>query len=260
MSPGTDRPDGAPLLHGATITIEGRHARRWVSGLLEHLSGAAADGDARPGSRARPGQVDAAVLLEAAICQDDARLDAQAAIADADPHALRVVAQMAALPLLQACGRAIGGEAPAPWLKGYCPVCGAWPALSEFRGLERKRWLRCGRCGAGWEMPWLWCAFCDETNHEQLGYLTPAEGEPTRRAEVCYRCKGYLKALATVRALPEWGVLLEDLTTVSLDVAALDRGYHRPERPGYAPEVRILTGSGGFWSRSLGRGGRAADP
>ena len=109
-------------------------------------------------------------------------------------------------------------------------------------------------------MPWLWCAYCDETNHERLGYLTPAEGEPSRRAEVCHRCKGYLKALATVRALPAWGILLEDLTTVALDVAALDRGFRRPECPGYCPEVRITARTGGWWSRSSGGDGRAADP
>jgi hypothetical protein len=34
-------------------------------------------------------------------------------------------------------------------------------------------------------------------------------------------------------------VLLDDLTTVHLDVVALERGYQRPERPGYALEARL---------------------
>src|SRR6266498_3429687 len=203
---GRPPPVRAPLLHGAEVSVHRRSASRFVRHLAQ-LAGL--DGAAH--------RLDAVDLLEAAIRQDDARIDA---LATGDPSLLRVVAQVAAVPLLRGCARAIGSEVSSAWWEGYCPLCGAWPALSEFRGLERKRWLRCGRCGAGWAMPWLWCAFCDETNHEQLGYLTPAEGEPTRRAEVCYRCKCYLKALATVRALPEWGVLLEDLTTVSLDVAA----------------------------------------
>ena len=37
------------------------------------------------------------------------------------------------------------------WSEGYCPLCGAWPALAEVRGIERSRYLRCGRCGAEWE-------------------------------------------------------------------------------------------------------------
>jgi len=60
-----------------------------------------------------------------------------------------------------------------------------------------------------------------------------------RRVEVCQTCKGYLKGLTTVRPLAPWGILLDDLMTVPLDVAALERGYHRPERPGYALEARI---------------------
>src|SRR5437660_720511 len=227
-TPPPERPVKTPLLFRAHLTVDRRVARRYMHRLLKRAG-------------LGPRGLDAAGLLEAAICQDDARIDALAAGGGGDPHALRVVAQMAALPLLQACARATGWEAPPSWWEGYCPVCGAWPALAEFRGLERKRWLRCGRCGAAWELEWLRCPFCDEKSHEQLGYLAPEEGEATRKVEVCDSCKGYLKAHATVSALPPWAVLLEDLTTVPLDVAAMDRGYRRPERPGYAPEAHRPT-------------------
>ena len=258
VSPAPDRPAGAPLLYGSAITVDGRTIRRWVRRLLA-LAAAEAGSDEASLDRVRPARLDATALLEAAVCQDDPRVDALAAAAGADPYALRVVAQMGALPLLQERGRAAGLEGQRSWLKGYCPVCGAWPTLAEFRGLERKRWLRCGRCGAGWEVPWLRCVFCDEANHENLGYLTPEEGEQSRRAEVCYTCKGYLKAQSTVRALPEWGTLLEDLATVPLDVAALERGYQRPQRPGYQLEVRLVLRPERWWSVPLGGRGREAD-
>ena len=236
-TPPPERPAKTPLLFRAHLTVDRRTARRYVQRLLQR---AAARADGAWGLR----RIDVAAVIEAAVCQDDARIDALAA--GGDPHPLRVVAQMAALPLLQACARATGWEAPPSWWEGYCPVCGAWPALAEFRGLERKRWLRCGRCGSGWEREWLRCPFCDEQSHEQLGYLAPEEGEATRKVEVCDSCKGYLKAHATISALPPWAVLLEDLTTVPLDVAALERGYRRPERPGYALEARVEDG-GGWW-------------
>jgi FdhE protein len=223
-----DRPARAPLLHGAEVAVDRRAASRFV----RRLTGLAGlDGAAR--------RLDALDLLEAAIVQDDARIDA---LASGDPSTLRVVGQVAALPLLRACARTIGREGPsaAAWWEGYCPVCGAWPTLSEFRGLERKRWLRCGRCATGWEVPWLRCPFCAETNHENLGYLAPDDGETTRKVEVCDTCKGYVKAEPTVTELPWWGVLLDDVTTVALDVAALDRGYHRPERPGFGLEVKVV--------------------
>ena len=236
-TPPPERPAKTPLLFRAHLTVDRRTARRYVQRLLQR---AAARADGAWGLR----RIDVAAVIEAAVCQDDARIDALAA--GGDPHPLRVVAQMAALPLLQACARATGWEAPPSWWEGYCPVCGAWPALAEFRGLERKRWLRCGRCGSGWEREWLRCPFCDEQSHEQLGYLAPEEGEATRKVEVCDSCKGYLKAHATISALPPWAVLLEDLTTVPLDVAALERGYRRPERPGYALEARVDT-RGRWW-------------
>ena len=225
----------APLLHGAEIAVDGRAVRRFV----RRLAGIAAlNGGA-------PDRLDAVGLVEAAICQDDTRIDA---LAGGDASTLRVVAQIAAVPLLTAAAQTIGASVSATWWEGYCPVCGAWPTLAEFRGLERKRWLRCGRCATAWEMSWLRCVFCGEADHEHLGYLAPEEGETSRKVEVCDTCKGYLKAEPTVSALPWWGVVLDDAATVALDVAALDRGYHRPERPGFALEVRIVGRRSGFWT------------
>ncbi len=218
--PAAERPVKAPLLSHVQIALDERTARRWVRRLLGR-------------------GLDGLTLIEAAICQDDARCDALATAAGADPKSVRVVAHMAALPLLQACGRRLAPDVPAAWWEGYCPVCGAWPTLAEYTGLERKRQLRCGRCGTGWAIPILRCVFCDETQHDNLGYLTPEEGEQMRKVEVCATCHGYLKAVTTVRPLPPWAILLDDLMTVHLDVAALERGYHRPARPGYALEARI---------------------
>jgi len=212
-----ERPARAPILHQAQIAVRRRVLHRWVREILDLAS---ADGSLEP-----------VELLEAALCQDDSRLET--------PE-LRVVAQMAALPLLQTCGRALAAQVPSSWWEGYCPVCGAWPTLAEFRGLERKRWLRCGRCATGWEVAWLRCPFCDETQHANLGYLAPEEGETTRKVEVCDTCKGYVKAEPTVKHLAPWEIVLDDLATVPLEVAALDRGYHRPERPGFALEARIV--------------------
>ena len=235
---GAERPIKAPVLSHAQITLDGRAARRWVRRLLQLT----------PTVNWR--RIDGLELLEAAVCHDDARIDALAATAGeakvADAHALRVVGQMAALPLLQACGRRLASELPATWWEGYCPLCGAWPVVAEYTGLERKRQLRCGRCGTGWAIPLLRCVFCDETQHDNLGYLTPEAGDQARKIEVCHTCKGYLKGFTTVRPLAPWAILLDDLTTVPLDVAALERGYHRPERPGYALEAHIEDG-GGWW-------------
>ena len=235
-----DRPVKAPLLSHAPLTVDHRAVHNWVRRLL---------GLAPQVNGAKRG-MDGLALLEAAVCQDDTRLDALAAAAGSEAQAVRVVGQMAAVPLLQACARGLASQIPASWWEGYCPVCGAWPVVAEYTGLERKRQLRCGRCGTGWAIPLLRCVFCDEIEHDNLAYLTPEEGEQTRRIEVCQTCKGYLKGVTTVRPSATWSILIDDLMTVHLDVAALERGYQRPSRPGYALEAQLLEdggGRGGWW-------------
>ena len=69
--------------------------------------------------------------------------------------------------------------------------------------------------------------------------VPPFGDEQMRRVEVCDTCRGYLKGVTTVRPLVARAILLDDLMTVHLDVAALERGYKRPERPGYALEARL---------------------
>src|SRR5205807_9292173 len=117
--------------------------------------------------------MDGLALLAAAVCQDDARSDALAAAAGADAQAVRVVGQMAAVPLLQACARGLASQIPASWWEGYCPVCGAWPVVAEYRGLERKRQLRCGRCGTGWAVPVLRVGFWAGVGLGYVGYWPP---------------------------------------------------------------------------------------
>ena len=249
-SPAAERPVKAPALSHAQITVDGRAARRSVRRLLSVALL----------SQAR--KIDAIAVLEAALGHDDARLEALAQAGNADPSVVRVAGQMATIPLLRACARGLARELPSTWWEGYCPLCGAWPVVAEYTGLERKRQLRCGRCGVGWAIPQLRCVYCDETHHDNLGYLTPEAGEQTRKIEVCNTCKGYLKAVTTVRPLAPWAILVDDLTTVPLDIAALERGYRRPERPGYSLECRIterrgwgrLVEVGGGWWRSLRQG------
>jgi FdhE protein len=234
-TPATDRPADAPLLHGLRIEVDVAAARRWVRRLLDR-----ARGTARVAASAAR-RLDVAAWLEAALRMDDDRIEALARAAGTDPAAARVLGHMAAWPLLHRSARALEPHAPHGWWHGVCPVCGAWPAYAEYRGLERRRWCRCGRCGTGWEIPWLRCPYCATGDHERLGYLAPEnEGESHRRVEVCYACRGYLKAFTTVRPTPAWAVLLEDARTLHLDLAALDRGYRRPQRPRAVLDVRVV--------------------
>jgi FdhE protein len=154
------------------------------------------------------------------------------------------------MPLLQACARRWSSHVPRAWAPGFCPVCGAWPALAEERGLERERRLRCTRCGGDWRTEWLRCPFCGTHDHLRLGALVPGGGAPTRKAETCGVCRRYVKAVTTLAATPPADVSLQDLATVDLDVAALSHGYEAAQGLGCAVSVRLTPRSP--WPRSTG--------
>jgi FdhE protein len=231
-----------PLLAGAALRVDPGVARRWLAEALAAVS---------PAPEPMP---DPFEVLEAAIVQDRARLERLAEAAGAEPAVFRVVADLAALPLLLACGRRWAPAVPPAWREGYCPVCGAWPALAEARGVERSRRLRCGRCGGDWEAEWLRCPYCGMREHARLGALVPESGGERRRVETCESCHGYLKTLTTLSGAPPGDVLLEDLASVDLDLVALGAGYRRPEGPGYAMAVTV-TARPGLARRLLGIGG-----
>jgi formate dehydrogenase maturation protein FdhE len=70
--------------------------------------------------------------------------------------------------------------------------------------------------------------------------LLPEQHGTLGQIDTCATCKGYLKTPTTLQALPAYAVTLQDLATIALDVAALDCGYTRPERPGYVLACRLV--------------------
>ncbi len=230
VSLATQRPQGAPGLAEAVVRLDPRLARDWTRRLLT----LAARGGSPLGTA---NQLEPLALLEAVADQEPGRLGELAAEAGADPEALVALAPLLCTPLLHACARRVSPDAA--WRHGYCPLCGAWPTLAELRGLERARRLRCGRCGADWGFDPLRCVFCGVADFKQLGSLVPEADPESRKVDTCSVCKGYVKALATLVAWPGPRLALEDLATVELDLAALERGFSRPGGTGYPLRLRL---------------------
>lgn len=231
------RAPDVPLLTGATITLDPGRLRRWLQRLLRTATAQGGPAATLTGARS----LDPVRLLEASVECDAGRLDALAAEAGVDVVALRAVAPLAAMPLLQACERALRPRVPPAWRTGYCPICGGWPTLAEARGLERRRRLRCARCGGDWHAEWLRCPYCDTSDHARLGALVPEDATETRRVETCAVCRGYLKTLTTLTARTTEEVALDDLASVALDAAALAHGYARPAGTGRALGVHFAS-------------------
>jgi len=233
---------GRPLLAGAVINIAPRLVGRWVRDILEVAT--AAGTEVEPlATRISAGCLDPVLLFESALSQGVDRFH-EVALVDEDYHGLlRGLASLIAMPMLQSCRRAWAERVPTDWAYGYCPICGTWPALAEMRGLDGARHLRCGCCGGDWRTEWLRCPFCGEGDHETLGSLVSPDKLERERIEVCDRCRGYVKTMTTLSAIRPEHVVLQDLATVVLDIAALERGYRRPAAKGYEVAVSVVAES-----------------
>ena len=216
------------LLAGAPLTV----APSAVTRLVHRLLGASGTG-----LRSKLGPDSALALLAAAVEQDDDAIAGLAVELDVASQRVAAIAPFIAMPLLQACHRRWARDVPSDWAPGHCPVCAAWPALAEVRGPESSRHLRCSRCGAAWGTVASRCAFCECAYPDRLATLAVGVGTGAREVEVCQECGGYLKVVASARAIRPADVAMRDLLTLDLDLAALDAGYSRPTSRASRPEV-----------------------
>ncbi len=223
-------PEDVPLLENARIRV----SFRYLSVLVERLARAAAKGAPRD-STAR--------WLENSILDVGQLADLLASYIGGQPIPLGATTSLVSLlavPILVACSRYQGECENRTWSRGYCFFCGAWASLAESRGIDRSRHLRCGRCGADWVAPPLRCVYCSEADHTKLGFLEPQGELQTRKVETCATCRGYLKSVATLTPLSIVELLLCDVETVELDLAALERGYRRPGVVGHSFAVALV--------------------
>jgi len=111
------------------------------------------------------------------------------------------------------------------WLRRYCPMCGASPAMGLIVHGEPAslRFLSCGFCRTRWRYPRTRCAFCDSQDDQEISVLSIA-GEDALRIAYCEACEGYLK---TYSGKSSERFFLADWTSIHLDVIAQDRGLKR---------------------------------
>jgi FdhE protein len=110
------------------------------------------------------------------------------------------------------------------WMRGWCPVCGAPPAMAQITpdGTE-PRSLVCGCCHTLWQYLRIGCPYCENQDQNKLFILNIAE-EPLFRLDHCGECNGYLK---TFNGVQDLDLHLSDWSTVHLDLLARS---HKLER------------------------------
>jgi len=211
-----------PLLRSERVVVDLEPA----GAMAAELAGAVAAG-------APPGRVrDEAAALDAAL---RAAPDAPSRIADfllgedswSPPSAglLRYLGWTAAArylrPVVDSFERSGDDER---WMRGYCPTCGAPPAMAHLAEADasRARKMCCGLCDTRWQYPRTKCPFC-EADAQKLSILA-VEGEAGLRIDHCPSCRGYLKTYA---GKGDEALLLADWSSLHLDLVARDRGFER---------------------------------
>jgi FdhE protein len=238
-----------PLLAGAAIDPPSSAIRRLLDRLIRVAALGGTPKMATLHASLQP-ELDPIAVFTAALCQDAERVDDTASRTGADPEAWQAVVALLPVPFLQACNRRWARSLSPSWVEGYCPVCASWPAFAEVRGIERSRYFRCGRCGAEWRTHALSCPYCATNDHRELDALVPEKGGCQAVIEACTRCRGYVKTFTRLQGCAPEAVMLEDLGSVDLDVAALEQGFTRPAGAGYP--LGITVSSAGSTRRFFG--------
>jgi FdhE protein len=240
--------EGRPLLGAGVLSCEPDEVAAELRRLARNLAETSVEGSAGQGTAERLAteELDIGPLLEDALNGDADAIARAASTRGHDPIAFAQLLELALQPVLwEAAARCAALTDVDRWDRGFCPVCGSWPTLAELVGAEKRRVLRCGRCGSWWSWLVLLCPYCGNDDHRSLGTLTPAEPPPEderlasaaaaraeprsrHRIDVCERCHGYVKCVATFTSVPTPRLAAEDAATVDLDVGAREAGYTRP--------------------------------
>ena len=241
-SPGDQRYAGLPILPGREFPLDlplvEELARELLATLPEaiplladHAHDLAAKWDAKPD------------LLEAACReildpslygQGLPHLDAWAEEHPEAPHFFHFVVMSAAMPSLVVVGRLLGEEHDKEkvWTHGHCPVCGNQPLMGRLVDKEGRRLHSCSFCGFEYRAPRMGCPFCLTSEDEGAEYHV-SEDETGYLLTVCKSCNNYFK-LGDFREYDRpWFPLLDDLSSITLDLYARKMDYSRPTLSGW---------------------------
>ena len=136
--------EGVPLLRDESLVIDRKDlSERWLEIckiVARHQEGNAAQ---NLGEAMRRGRLDAQELTDAVLSGKQESLLRTCESHDLDPSLAATVLRMTLFPLLTSINLTLLPlREGSGWQKGYCPTCGSWPLLGEFRGLDQTRFLR----------------------------------------------------------------------------------------------------------------------
>lgn len=102
---------------------------------------------------------------------DESHLDELAGEFDVDKPIFKFLIHISIQPSLEANVEQLKNRVDLKnWLRGYCPICGSPPLMSELKGEGQKSYM-CSFCGFLWPGERLKCPFCESKDHSKLHYF-----------------------------------------------------------------------------------------
>jgi FdhE protein len=224
---------GTPVLAGEPVPVPVSILKPGLMELCNALErGGAGESAAHIRDSLDETRLETASLLTASLKRDQAAIRTGANHRGLSPDLMWLVAELAVSPFVHALQQSLFPSNTDPtlaaalgaWSKGYCPMCGSWPALAE---VTEHRTLRCSFCALAWGLPSYACVYC---SHQGADFITAAPDidRKDRRLELCKSCGGYMKTVDVTALTPFPLLPVADLETMDLDMAAMERGFGRP--------------------------------
>ena len=141
---------------------------------------------------------------------------------DADQGLETVISQTMRPFLVRAAEAIMARSDLAEWEAGHCPLCGGEPDLAVITPAA-DRLLICSRCAARWRFAQLTCPFCMNDDRTRITSFASRDGQ--YRIFACDVCARYLKAYDARRASRPVMPAVDSVATLTLDAAAMQRGY-----------------------------------
>ena len=221
------RQAGFPLLSRDALQIDTAQANRFIAALINCLLNLGQEGQAELKQIAEALATDnfpSEKLLIACLEKDRAPFAAAAEQLQTPAALLEYVCSTTLASGLQQWLDKVPPPQIGGWQEGYCPICGAIPAMGELVGDEGQKKLHCSLCATSWDITRIKCSYCGIEKTDGLEYFTAA-GEIGYRVDICRKCSCYLKVVDSRELGSGLPMDVEDINTMHLDLLAQKEGF-----------------------------------
>jgi FdhE protein len=180
-------------------------------------------------------------LCSSYLAKNQSTLKEAAGHMNIEPEILNFALGRILAPVVSAAAEIMKKSIPEiSWTKGYCPICGSFPAIAALSKPEPvdldslvggggKKILHCSLCGFAWYFRRDACPCCEnsEPGTREILHVRKAGQE---RIEACTRCKAYFPCIDLREYSVGPDMSVAPLGLIHLNLIAARKGY-RPLAP-----------------------------